>query len=130
MAAYGRDSRGTSIKSQVQISPTNIKMDSEGKNRINDNHILYSRKDSAAKTAYNAANKRWTRDIYKQKVEETLQKPNKMKEISLNILNRILNNSILAKISQIVLIRPKLKQCPSGMVRDSRGECVFKFFDV
>ncbi|NP_001233047.1 uncharacterized protein LOC100575398 isoform X1 [Acyrthosiphon pisum] len=121
MVAYGRDSRQTSTKSQLQISPKNIKMDSEGKNRINDNYILYSRKNSAAKTAYDAVNKRWTRDISTQKVKETLQKSNKMKEVCLNTL---------AKIFQVALIRPKLRPCPAGMVRGSRGECVFKFFNA
>ncbi|CAI6363695.1 unnamed protein product [Macrosiphum euphorbiae] len=131
MVAYGRDSRRTSTKSQLQISPTNIQMDSEGKDRINDNYILYSRKNGAAKTAYKAVNKRWTRDISMQKVEEILQEPNKMKEIGLNILNCILNNNILQKFYQMrLLIRPKSKQCPTGMVRNSRGECVFKFDDV
>jgi len=105
-------------------------MDSEGKNRINDNYILYSRKNSAAKTAYDALNKRWTRDISMQKVKETLLKPNKMKEIGLNIQNRILKNNIQAKDFQAILIRPKLKQCPKGKVRDSRGECIFKFVEV
>jgi len=131
MVANGRDSRRTSTKSQLQISPINIKMDSEGKDRINENYILYSRKNSAAKTAYKAVNKRWTRDISMQKVEEILQEPNKMKEIGLNILNCILNNNILEKFYQLrLLIRPKSKQCPTGMVRNSRGECVFKFYDV
>jgi len=125
MVAYGKDSIRTSTKSQLQISPTNIKTDYEGKNRINDNYILYSRKNSAAKNAYDAVNKRLTWDISSLKVKKSIN----MEEIGSDILNRILNNNILAKIGQIVLIRPKSKQCPIGKVRDSRGECVFKFFE-
>lgn len=127
MVAYGRDSIRTSTKSQLQISPTNIKMDSEDQSSINDNYILYvyPRKNSAAKVAYDPVNKRLARTISTQKVK----KSNKIEDTGLNILNRISENTILKKIFQIVLIRPKLRPCPIGMVRDNRSECVLKFFD-
>ncbi|XP_022167458.1 uncharacterized protein LOC111031713 [Myzus persicae] len=124
--ACGTDSIRTSIRSQLQISPTNIKMDSEGKNTIN-NYILYARKNRAAKTAFDASavNKNWIRNISKQKVKESF----KINEGGLNIQNHIANKTILRKNVQMVLIRPKLRQCPEGTVRDSRGECALRFSD-
>ncbi|CAI6363453.1 unnamed protein product [Macrosiphum euphorbiae] len=128
MVAYGRDSIRTSTRSQLQISPTNIKMDSEGKNSINNNYILYSRKNSAAKTTYDAVNKRWTWKMSTQKVKE----PKKINKDGLNIQNRIPNNTIsIGENIQMALIRPKLRQvkCPEGMARNNRGECALKFSD-
>jgi len=101
-------------------------MVSEGKNRNNNNYISNSRKNSAAKTTYEAVNKRWTRKISTQKVKE----PEKINKDVLNIQNRIANNTNSIKENiQMSLIRPMLRQvgCSEGMVRNNRGECALKF---
>ncbi|KAL4091728.1 hypothetical protein QTP88_026375 [Uroleucon formosanum] len=122
VVAYGRDSIQTSTRNRLQTSPTNINMDSEGKNSINNNYMVYLRKNGASRTTYDAVNKSWTRKTSTQKVKE----PKKINDYGFNIKNRIANNT---KTVQMVLIRPKLRQieCPKGMVRDNRGECTFKF---
>jgi len=30
----------------------------------------------------------------------------------------------------MILIKPKMKQCPGRMVQDNRGKCTHKFLDV
>jgi len=99
-------------------------MDSEGKNTIN-NYVLNSRKNSATKTTFDATNKNWIRNISTQKVKES----NKVNENGVNIQNRFVNDTFLIKNVQMVLIKPKLRQCPEGMVRDNRGQCALKFLD-
>jgi len=122
MVAYGRDLKLTSTKSQLKISPTNIQMDLEGKNRINNNNKLYSQKNTAAEAPYDAVNKIWTRNISTKKVKE----PNKT-NANENNQNRIVNNTIVTKYS---LVNPILRQCPEGTVRVfNKAECVLKFSD-
>jgi len=100
-------------------------MDSEGKNSIDDSYKLYSRKNSAAKTTYDAVNKRWSRKMSAQKVKE----PKKINKDGLNIQNRITNKTISIRENiQMSLITPiKLRQCPEGMVQNNRGGCALKF---
>lgn len=122
MAAYGIDLTRTPTRNQLQVPPTNIKMDSEGKSTIS-NYVLNSRKSSTAKTTFDATNKYWIQNPSTQKVKGS----NKINENSVNFQN----DTFLIKNVQtfMVLIKPKLIQCPEGMVRDNRGECALKFSD-
>jgi len=95
----------------------------KGKNRINNKYILYSQKKNVVKTAYDAMNKSWTRNISTKKVKE----PNKT---NVNIVNNTVKKNFQKNDAQVFLMRPVLRQCPKGMVRDNnRGDCVHKFFD-
>jgi len=99
-------------------------MDSEGTNTINNR--LFSRKYSTATTASDAAvNKARLRNIATKRVRGF----DKINESDQNIENQTVNKTILKQNKQMVLIRPKLRRCPEGTVRDNNGECALKFSD-
>lgn len=118
MAEYGTDLIRTPTWNQLQVSPANIKMVSEGKKTIS-NYVLNSRKNSASKTTFD---KNWIRNLFAQKDKGS-------NEINKNGVNFQNNVTSFFKNVQMSLIRPKLKQCPDGMVRDNRGQCAPKFSD-
>jgi len=110
-ALNGRDLIRTSPSSQLKMSTTQIKINSEGK--ITNNNFLYSQKNSYTTNAFKIWNKTWIK----------------------NVFSKTFNGSGKVKITtpriniQTKLIQPKLRQCLEGMVRDINGECISAFED-